>query len=187
MNIDEKAEIPDIAIATWPETTLISRKTMTARTSVDAAPRPREVADVSARRGLPDRTAPAAPPPLELRLKDANRLAFTPDGRRVLVSDGQGSNLLVLDAAARTEITRFDLAPNAVLVEPDGSRAYAALRGDNSVAVIDLDTLKVIGQIPTGPNSGPGCMFWLPRPSERPWRLARREDASISRKIKISF
>ena len=31
MNIDEKAEIPDIAIATWPETTLISRKTMTAR------------------------------------------------------------------------------------------------------------------------------------------------------------
>ena len=31
MNIDEKPEIPDIAIATWPETTLISRKTMTAR------------------------------------------------------------------------------------------------------------------------------------------------------------
>ena len=31
MNIDEKAEIPDMAIATWPETTLISRKTMTAR------------------------------------------------------------------------------------------------------------------------------------------------------------
>ena len=31
MNIDEKDEIPDMAIATWPETTLISRKTMTAR------------------------------------------------------------------------------------------------------------------------------------------------------------
>ena len=31
MNIDEKVEIPDMAIATWPETTLISRKTVTAR------------------------------------------------------------------------------------------------------------------------------------------------------------
>ncbi len=31
MNIDEKAEIPDMAITTWPDTTLISRKTVTAR------------------------------------------------------------------------------------------------------------------------------------------------------------
>ena len=32
MNIDEKAEIPDIAIATWPETTLISRENVPERT-----------------------------------------------------------------------------------------------------------------------------------------------------------
>ena len=31
MNIDEKGFTPAMAIATWPETTLISRKTMTAR------------------------------------------------------------------------------------------------------------------------------------------------------------
>ena len=31
MNIDEKGFTPDIAIATWPENTLISRKMMTAR------------------------------------------------------------------------------------------------------------------------------------------------------------
>ena len=98
---------------------------------------------------------------IDLKLRDANRLAFTPDGRRVLISDGQGSNLVVMDAAARTEITRLDLAPNAVLVEPDGSRAYAALRGDHRVAIIDLRTLEVTGEIPTGPGSGPGCMFWL--------------------------
>ena len=100
---------------------------------------------------------------LDLNLTDPNRLQFTPDGRRVLIADGAGSSLVVLDAAARTEITRFDLAPNAVLVQPDGSRAYAALRGSNSVAVIDLDTLEVAGQIPTGLGSGPGCMFWLKR------------------------
>ena len=100
---------------------------------------------------------------LDLNLRDPNRLQFTPDGRRVLIADGEGSSLVVLDAAARTEITRLDLAPNAVLVQPDGSRASAALRGSNSVAVIDLDTLEVTGQIPTGPGSGPGCMFWLER------------------------
>ena len=31
MNIDEKAEIPDMAITTWPETTLIARTMVTAR------------------------------------------------------------------------------------------------------------------------------------------------------------
>ena len=49
---------------------------------------------------------------------------------RVLISDGRGSDLLVRDAVTRTEITRFDLAPNALLVEPDGARAYAGLRGE---------------------------------------------------------
>ena len=98
---------------------------------------------------------------LELGLRDANRLAFTPDGSRVLIADGQGGNLVVLDAAARREITRLPLAPNAVLVQPDGARAYAALREDGSVAVVDLATLAVTGRIPTGPESGPGCMFWL--------------------------
>lgn len=97
---------------------------------------------------------------LDLNFEDPNRLAFTPDGGRVLVSDS-ATSVVVLDAAARTELTRFDLAPNALLVRPDGAVAYAALRGDDRVAVIDLDTLEVVGEIPTGAGSGPGCMFWL--------------------------
>ena len=63
---------------------------------------------------------------LDLNMEDANRLRFTPDGRRVLISDGRGSSLVVMNAATRREITRFDLAPNALLVQPDGSHAYAA-------------------------------------------------------------
>lgn len=97
---------------------------------------------------------------LDLNFEDPNRVAFTPDGARVLVSDS-ATSVVVMDAAARTEITRFDLAPNALLVRPDGAVAYAALRGDDRVAVIDLETLEVIGDIPTGADSGPGCMFWL--------------------------
>lgn len=97
---------------------------------------------------------------LELNLTDPNRLAFTPDGARVLVSDS-ATSLVVVDAAARSEIARLDLAPNAVLVRPDGAAAYAALRGDDRVAVVDLETLEVVSEIPTGAGSGPGCMFWL--------------------------
>lgn len=98
---------------------------------------------------------------LNLKMKDANRLKFTPDGTKVLISDGGGNSLVVLDAVARKEIKRLSMAPDAVLVHPDGSRAYAALRGDHRVAVIDLKTLEVIGNIPTGPESGPGCMYWI--------------------------
>ena len=29
------------------------------------------------------------------------------------------------------------------------------------MAIIDLETLEVTGEIPTGADSGPGCMFWL--------------------------
>ena len=97
---------------------------------------------------------------LELGLADPNRLAFTPDGARVLISDS-ATSVVVVDAASRTEVGRLDLAPNAVLVRPDGAVAYAALRGDDRVAVIDLETLEVVSEIPTGADSGPGCMFWL--------------------------
>ena len=103
---------------------------------------------------------------LDLNFEDPNRLAFTPDGARVLVSDS-ATSVVVMDAADRTEITRFDLAPNALLVRPDGAVAYAALRGDDRVAVIDLETLEVVDEFETGAGSGPGCMFWL-APAEDP-------------------
>ena len=97
---------------------------------------------------------------LDLNFEDPNRLAFTPDGARVLVSDS-ATSVVVMDAAARTEIKRFDLAPNALLVRPDGAVAYASLRGDDRVAVIDMETLEVVDEFATGAGSGPGCMFWL--------------------------
>lgn len=98
---------------------------------------------------------------LDLKLKEPNRLKFTPDGRRVLISDGAGANLVVVDVVSRREVTRLGLAPNAVLVEPDGSHAYAALMEDDQVAVVDLQTFEIAARIPTGSGSGPGCMVWI--------------------------
>lgn len=51
----------------------------------------------------------------------------------MLISDS-ATSVVVTDAASRTEIDRLDLAPNAVLVRPDGAVAYAARCGATTVS-----------------------------------------------------
>ena len=99
-----------------------------------------------------------------LKLTDANRLKFTPDGK-VLILDGGTGTLIILDAASRKEIKRLKVAPGdtgdgGVFVMPDGSRAYLGLRDDHSVVVVDLKTLEVANRFAMGPDSGPGCINW---------------------------
>ena len=43
---------------------------------------------------------------------------------------------------------------------PDGSRAFIAVSPENKVAVIDLDTLEVVGEIHGFIN--PDGMAWVP-------------------------
>jgi YVTN family beta-propeller protein len=96
----------------------------------------------------------------------ANRLKFTPDGKRVLVSGlGAGSgpnpdNFAILDVATHKEIKGFALGGGSagILVLPDGSRAYVAVSARDKVVAIDLQKLEVVGQIPTGKN--PDGLAW---------------------------
>lgn len=100
---------------------------------------------------------------LPLNVQSANRLKFTPDGKRVLISMlGQG-DLVVVDAATRQVEKRIPIGHGGagILVEPDGARAYVACTPDNYVAVIDLKTLTVAGQIRAG--GGPDGMAWAVR------------------------
>jgi len=99
-----------------------------------------------------------------LKLTDANRLKFTPDGK-VLILDGGTGTLVILDAASRKEIKRLKVAPGdsgdgGMFVMPDGSRAYLGLRDDHSVVTINLKTLEIEGRLAMGPDSGPGCVNW---------------------------
>ena len=99
-----------------------------------------------------------------LKLTDANRLKFTPDGK-VLILDGGTGTLVVLDAASRKEIKRLKVAPGdtgdgGMFVMPDGSRVYLGLRDDHSVVVVDLKTLEIQNRLAMGPDSGPGCINW---------------------------
>jgi YVTN family beta-propeller protein len=86
---------------------------------------------------------------LDTHTKHINRLAFTPDGKLVLLTDLMGGDFLVYDAATRKEIKRLRLGskpPEALMILRDGSRAYI---GGEDVTVFDLKTLEVTGHIPT--------------------------------------
>jgi YVTN family beta-propeller protein len=106
---------------------------------------------------------------LPIPVKGANRLKFTPDGRRVLISGlGAGSNaagigLVVIDATTRKEVKQLSLGGGAagILIVPDGSRAYVAVSTSDKVAIIDLKTLEVTGQISAGKQ--PDGLAWAVR------------------------
>lgn len=89
---------------------------------------------------------------LAANIPGANRLKFTPDGARVLVSSLRGPDLVVLDAITRKEIKRIKLGRGSagIVMEPDGARAFVACSPDNYVAVIDLKSLTVRGHIDVG-------------------------------------
>jgi YVTN family beta-propeller protein len=98
---------------------------------------------------------------LATKTQGANRLQFSPDGRRVLVSSGP--ELVVLDAATRQVIKRIPIGHGSggVLIQPDGARAFVACSPDNYVAVIDLHSLAVVGHIQAGTE--PDGMAWAIR------------------------
>jgi YVTN family beta-propeller protein len=97
---------------------------------------------------------------LAVNVPGANRLKFTPDGTKALVT--AGSALVVLDAATRKEVKRL---PNVhgsggIQMQPDGARAYVACGRDNYVAVIDLRTLEMVGRIDV---ASPDGLAWAVR------------------------
>jgi YVTN family beta-propeller protein len=134
---------------------------------IDIAPDGREVWIASKDEGgglsVIDVASKQATPLSLVATKHANRVAFTPDGKLVLVRDGQGF-LIILDARTRTEVKRIALNTTSLLIEPDGSRAYATVHPDNHVAVVDLKTLAVIGRIELGSDLDPDEMAWVGRP-----------------------
>jgi YVTN family beta-propeller protein len=96
-----------------------------------------------------------------LGTKRSNRLKFTLDGARVLITDLDAGDLVVVDAKTRVQLARLPLGPSpeGILMAPDGAHAYVAVTGDNHVAVVDLRTLTVTATIETG--TGPDGMAWV--------------------------
>ena len=97
-------------------------------------------------------------------VRGANRLKFTPDSKRVLISGlggGPANNLVVLDSVTRKEVKKFDLGGGAagIVIAPDGSRAYVAVSGKDKISVMDLRTLEITGSVSTGKQ--PDGLAWV--------------------------
>jgi YVTN family beta-propeller protein len=100
---------------------------------------------------------------IQANVGGANRLKFTRDGKRVLVSTLGGPDLVVFDTAARRPIKRIPVGHGAagIEIEPGGARAFVACTPDNYVAVIDLHSFTVAGHIQAGGE--PDGMAWAIR------------------------
>lgn len=100
---------------------------------------------------------------IDAKAMGANRLKFTPDGKRVLVSSLRTGDIFVYDAATHQQIKKLNTGKGAagILMDDDGSRAFIGCTGDNYIAVIDLKTLEVSGHIAVGGADG---LAWAVRP-----------------------
>lgn len=148
----------------WTETVI---KVGNGSEGFDLSPDGREIWVANAQDGtisVIDYAAKRVVATLEANVRGANRLKFTLDGKRVLVSTLSGGGVAVLDARTRTVTDRIPVGHGAagILMEPGGRRAYVACSPDNSVAVIDLQTLKVVGRIDAGGD--PDGMAWAVTP-----------------------
>lgn len=97
---------------------------------------------------------------LDANVRGANRLKFTPDSKMVFISTLGGPDLVIYNAASRTEAKRLKIGRGAagIQMQPDGSRAFVACTPDDYVAIIDLKTLEVTGHIDAGKQ--PDGMDW---------------------------
>ncbi len=79
---------------------------------------------------------------------------------KLYVSNADADTLSIVDAAARTVKSLpatsgmiLGATPNAIAVEPAGpsgaGRVYVANAGENAVVALDLDTLAIVGKVPT--------------------------------------
>ncbi len=101
---------------------------------------------------------------IDAKVVGANRLQFTPDGKRVLITSLRNGDLVIYDALTHQQIKRVPIGHGAagILLDPDGSRAFIGCTPDNYVAVIDLKTMAVSGHIDVG--GGPDGLAWAVRP-----------------------
>jgi len=101
---------------------------------------------------------------LPANVRGVNRVKFTPNGAKVLVSSLGAPDLVVLDAKTHKEIKRIKLGRGSagILMQPDGVRAFVACSPDNYVAVIDLNSLEITAHIDVGLE--PDGLAWAVRP-----------------------
>lgn len=104
------------------------------------------------------------------------RVVFTPDGRRALVTNARSAEVRVFDTATRREVAAVLIqapvvegraqvlafpgspSPIGILADPDGRHAYVAAASADAVAVLDLESAKIVRLIGVGQE--PDGLAW---------------------------
>lgn len=89
---------------------------------------------------------------IDIKTGRSNRLKFTPDGAKVLISDINSNAVVVMDAKTRAVLQRIPTGqtPLGILMDPDGTRAFVAFSVDNTIGILDLKTMTFGEKIFTG-------------------------------------
>jgi DNA-binding beta-propeller fold protein YncE len=87
----------------------------------------------------------------------------SPDGRLVLTAEygpngDRGRHVVVIDVASASIVRRIDLGPNSrphtAVFLPDGRHAVATMQDSDRLALLDIETGRVIRTFPTGGREG---------------------------------
>lgn len=98
-------------------------------------------------------------------LDGAHRLAFTPDGRLVMVVSVKTGALAMYDAAARVLVKRLQTGRGAgIYMDAGSNRAFVSCTPDDFIAVIDLSTLQESARIAVARPDG---VALASRPNQR--------------------
>jgi YVTN family beta-propeller protein len=94
------------------------------------------------------------------------RVALTPDGTCLLITNGNDESVTLLDTTTLTDTKtlRFDHRPSDVAVAPDGSVAYVSANAEDALVwVIDIAAAEVLTSTPRTPFLGaPGPVTFAP-------------------------
>jgi YVTN family beta-propeller protein len=116
-----------------------------------------------------------------------HEVAVSPDGRLALTGEygpekRHGQHVVLINIPEARIVGRLDLGPNSrphtALFHPDGRHAVATMQNSDRIALIDLNTMKVVRTFPTGGREG--HMVRLSPDGSRAYVTSRGAEGTLS-------
>ena len=95
--------------------------------------------------------------------KGPKRMAFTPNGAQVWVTNSASNQTTVFDAHAREMIAALEMAkaPSSLYFSGDGRRLFVTNANANELSTVDVASRKILTVVPIGTD--PDGIIWSAR------------------------